>query len=166
MPKRLVILLTALLSLTLYSSLCSADRLKPGDRLARLEFQDQFDHPHNLEDQTNLVFFAKSKQAGSLMTNILADVSADRFSKLNAVFISDISGIPSLVTRLFVLPEMRDIEPPILLVREPEKVAWLPREEEKVTVIKLAGGKVDHISFTDDEVTLKTILGLLPTDSL
>lgn len=162
MPKRLGILLTALLSLTLYSSLCSADRLKPGDRLARVEFQDQFDHPHELDDQINLVFFAKSKQAGSTMTDILADVSADRFRELNAVYIADISGMPSLVTRLFVLPRMRDIAPPILLVRESGKVAWLPRKEEKVTVIKLSGGKVDHISFTDDEVTLKTILGPPP----
>ncbi|MEW8499778.1 MAG: hypothetical protein AB2699_14820, partial [Candidatus Thiodiazotropha taylori] len=100
MPKRLGILLTALLSLTLHTSLCSADRLKPGDRLARVEFQDQFDHPHELDDQINLVFFAKSKQAGSTMTDILADVSADRFRELNAVYIADISGMPSLVTRL------------------------------------------------------------------
>ncbi|MEJ2622757.1 MAG: hypothetical protein P8163_21710, partial [Candidatus Thiodiazotropha sp.] len=69
-----------------------------------------------------------------------------------------------LVTRFFVLPKIRDIKVPILLVRESEYVDWLPREEDKVTVVKLTDGKVNHIDFTAEQATLKRLLGIIPIE--
>jgi hypothetical protein len=164
MTKRRKILLTALLALSLYSSLSLAALLKLGDTLTKFEFIDQFDQPHSVDKQTRILFFAKSKHAGSLMTDIISDVAPDHLSKLNAVYIADISGMPSLVTRFIVMPKMRDIKVPILLVRESEYVAWLPREEDKVTVIKLTDGKVNHIDFTAEKETLRRLLGIFSVE--
>ncbi|MEW8625744.1 MAG: hypothetical protein AB2551_08345 [Candidatus Thiodiazotropha sp.] len=157
------LLMSLLVSLSLCPGIPIAEQLKPSISLEELEFLDQFDRPHKLDKQTKMLFFANSKHAGSLMNNILSDVPADHLIKLKKVYIADISGMPSLVTYLFVLPKIKDIKPPIYLVKEPEQTAWLPRAEDKVTVVKLANGKVEHISFTRDETTLKRLLDIPPT---
>jgi hypothetical protein len=164
MSKQCNIVLTVLLSLSLYSSLSVAALLKLGDTLTESKFIDQFDQTHSVGKQTKMLFFAKSKHAGSLMTDIISDLASDHLRKQNAVYIADISGMPSLVSRFIALPRMRDITTPILLVREAENASWLPSKEDKVTVVKVVDGKVAQIDFTAEKERLRRLLGVFPVE--
>jgi hypothetical protein len=164
MSKQRKIVLTVLLSLSLYSSLSLAALLKLGDTLTESKFIDQFDQTHSVGKQTKMLFFAKSKHAGSLMTDIISDLASDHLHKQNAVYIADISGMPSLVSRFIALPRMRDITTPILLVREAENASWLPSKEDKVTVIKVVDGKVAQIDFTAEKERLRRLLEIFPVE--
>jgi hypothetical protein len=148
------------LCLTLISNTLLAEQIHVGESLPKIEFVDQNDQAHKLDDEIRILLFAHSKQTGSLVMEILKDAGPDHLQKHNAVYIADISGMPSMVTRLFVLPKMRKISSPIYLARTPEQAAWLPKEEDKVTLLKLTNGSVTQISFSADEESLRSILNL------
>jgi hypothetical protein len=152
--------LVVFLSLILCSGTLFAEQIHIGDSLPKIEFLDQNDQAHQLNDKIQLLLFAHSKQTGSLMTDILEDAGPDHLQNHNAVYIADISRMPSLVTRFFVMPKMRKIDSPIFLVRNPEQAVWLPKEEDKVTLVKLTAGKITQISFSADEESLRSILGI------
>jgi hypothetical protein len=161
MIKRLCKLLT-LLSLIIASCGLYAEQLQIGDSLPRVELLDQHDQSHRLESDIKYLIFAHTKQTGAMMTDILADAEADYLSMRKAVYIADISGMPSLIARLFALPKMRKIASPIYLIREEDQAVWLPRQEDKLTLVALADGLVSKITYPADEETLKSTLELQP----
>ncbi len=157
MTKRLIKLLP-LLILIFTSNTLYAEPIKIGDSLPEMEFIDQHDQSHKLGSDIQYLIFAHTKQSGSIMTEILMDVEADHLQKHNAVYIADISGMPSLIARLFALPKLRKVGSPIYLCKENELVAWIPKKEEMITLLKLSNGTVEQISFTDNEDVIRKIL--------
>jgi hypothetical protein len=154
----------SLLLLTMVSNLLHADPLKIGDMLPDSLFYDQHEKPHKLNGQIQLLIFAHTKQMGALMTDILADAKPDLLQEHNAIYLADISGMPSLIARFIALPKMRKIDAPICLVREAKDAIWLPKMEDKLTLVKLAAGQVKAISYTSDEMAVRSLLGP-PADS-
>jgi hypothetical protein len=148
------------LSLIFCSNTLFAEQIHVGESLPKIKFVDQNDQTHELDNEIRILLFAHGKQTGSLVMEILKDAGPAHLQKLNAVYIADISGMPSLVTRLFVLPKMRKIDSPIYLARNSGQAAWLPKKEDKVTLVKLTNGSVTQISFLTNEESLRSILGI------
>jgi hypothetical protein len=158
MLKRLNSLIIFLALIT--TSNVFADQLKIGEPLPDHEFLDQHDQSHRLESAIELLIFAHTKDAGSMMTDILADAEPDHLLKHKTVYIADISGMPSLIARIFALPKMRKISSPIYLVREEDQADWLPKQDDKLTLVALSDGLVRDISYSESEETIRSMLGL------
>jgi hypothetical protein len=154
-PSSLIIFLMLIATSNVF-----ADQLRIGDRLPDIEFLDQHDQSHKLDSTIQLLIFAHSKEAGSMMTDILAAVEPDHLDKHNAVYIADISGMPSLIARFFALPKMRKISSPIYLVREDSQADWLPKQEDKLTLVALSDGHVRDINYSESEETIRSMLEL------
>ena len=91
---------------------------------------------------------ALDKAASDLANEVLGNEKEGVLERLQAVYVADISGMPSLVTKMFALPAMRALPFPIGLARESAVLADLPRQKAAVTVIRLADGKVQGIDYS------------------
>jgi len=65
------------------------------------------------------------------------------------------------VTKLIALPQMRKRPYPMLLGREKEDTAMLPRERGQVTLIEAGAGTITALRFVDDPQLLAQVLGTL-----
>jgi hypothetical protein len=158
MLKRLSSLVIYLTLITTFNAF--ADQLKIGDSLPDNEFLDQHGQSHRLDSTIQLLIFAHTKDTGSMMTDILADAVPDHLLKQKAVYIADISGMPSLIARIFALPKMRKIGSPIYLVREEDQADWMPKQVDRLTLVTLSESHVRDISYIDSEETIRSMLGL------
>ena len=94
-------------------------------RLAPWTLLDQFDRPYTLEPDLRVLLVARGMDASGLLDEALAELGGDYLERHSVVFLADISGMPSLVTKMFALPAMRALPFPIGLARESAVLADL-----------------------------------------
>lgn len=134
--------------------------LVAGSSLPPLTLEDQHGKAVSVPAGARVIIFAADKAASDLANEVLGNEKPGVLERLQAVYLADISGMPSLVTRMFALPAMRALPFPISLAREAAVLADLPRQKAAVTVIRLAEGKVQGMDHARDSAQLKQLLGL------
>jgi hypothetical protein len=123
----------------------------PGDRLVPFTLEDQHGEAGSVDDRTRVVLFTADMDGKDLVNEALeADASLRDLATLDAVFVSDIHRMPALITRWFALPSMRKRPYRMLLDREPGPTVRLPREEGRVTVLRLDALTVESVTFAAD----------------
>lgn len=158
---RLAPLRLAALCLALTSPLGAlAAPLTAGSSFPPLSLEDQHGKAVHAPAAARVIIFAADKAASDLANEVLGNEKPGALERLQAVYLADISGMPSLVTKMFALPAMRALNFPIGLAREAAVLADLPRQKGAVTVIRLADGKVQGIDHAKDTAQLKQLLGL------
>lgn len=135
----------------------AADQLAVEDKFPALTLHDQHDQPMAISKDTRLVLFAVEKPAADLVTAYLEKQPDDFLEGNAAVYLMDISGMPKMITRMFALPKMRNRPYRILLAEDEETLAFLPRHQNQVTVIRLEKGRVKSLDFVADEPGLKAV---------
>jgi hypothetical protein len=144
----------------LFFSLAVSDApLTTGESLPGLNLPDQHGDSHALSSG-NTVLFAPDKGAGELAHEVLNHTDKIEMAAKGIVFISDISGMPRLVARMFALPAMREYPYLVLVGYEKEDTAMLPRQEGRVTVLHIKAGKVSHIEYANSPEVLAGIIGI------
>jgi hypothetical protein len=140
--------------------------LASGAALPALQLRDQHDRPVTASASTRWLLFANEKAASDMASAVFAAEPAGVLDRLHLVYVADISGMPSLVTRMFALPKLRELPFPIGLVREPEQVAQvsrvaeLPRQPGGVTLLRLSDGRVLETLAVRNAAELRAALGL------
>ncbi|MES9833857.1 MAG: hypothetical protein ABW139_16600 [Candidatus Thiodiazotropha sp. DIVDIV] len=137
-----------------------AQTIQISEAVPLVEFIDQRDNPHSIGADCRLLIYSHSKNTGSMMADILAGVEPGHMQSIQAAYIADISGMPSLISRFFALPKMREIASPILVTQDPDLVAWIPKKESKLTLIFAQGGKVSKIIYSSDEEEIRVLLNI------
>lgn len=137
-----------------------ATPLAAGSSLPPLSLEDQHGKVVKVSAGARIIVFAADKAASDLANEVLGNEKPGVLLRLQAVYLADISGMPSLVTKMFALPAMRTLPFPIGLAREPAVLADLPRQKAAVTVIRLADGTVQGVDHAKGSAQLKQMLGL------
>lgn len=150
------------LTLLLLPAAVSAATLAVGDPLPELTLQDQHDQTQRLDAAARKLIFSAERDASSLVEAALAEQTADTLAAAGIRYIADISAMPSMITKLVALPQLRKRPYPILLGRDAEQTAMLPREPGKVTLIEIADGAIEQVRFFGDGQSLRDALGLRP----
>ncbi|XKF15383.1 hypothetical protein LL947_13155 [Halomonas sp. BLK-85] len=134
--------------------------LQTGDAFPSLQLPDAFGNAYQLPyPGVRHVLFSADMDANDLMKQSFGELEKGDFTAAGLVYVADISGMPRLVARLFAIPSLRDYPFRVLLAREAEQLAMLPREEGAVSVISLtADGRVDNIDVALDESALADLL--------
>jgi hypothetical protein len=127
-----------------------------------LELSDQHDKPVRISPATRLVIFAAENPVSDLVTRVLGAQGSTTLERAGAVYVADISAMPSIVTRVFALPKLRELPFQIGLVRETAAVADLPRRPGTATVLTLKDGQVTQVLYAQTEAELRQALGLAP----
>ena len=137
-----------LLILTL-SVLAFANNLQVGDKLPTITLNDQFEKTHTVAQDTKKILVAYDKDISGLLKDFLLAKEGTFLNDNNAVYIGDIRGMPSLISKFFAIPKMKKYEFSILFLDENHE-AKFAKEEEKITVYTLENGKVTSVSYASN----------------
>ena len=146
--------------LSLAQSETPSSPLQTGDAFPSLQLPDAFGNAYQLPyPGVRHVLFSADMDANDLMEQSFGELDKGDFTAAGLVYVADISGMPRLVARLFAIPSLRDYPFRVLLAREAEQLALLPREEGAVSVISLSqNGEVEKLDFVRDDKNLKELI--------
>lgn len=172
MKKTLVLVL--LVAVTIFSG-CSGDKKvedKPkvtvdsgtlssgvtvGKELAGFSFKNQFDKEVKLDGKVKKIIFVFTKPTGHLVREYLKKQPKNYLESRETLFIADISGMPSIIAKMFAIPDMKKSSYSILLIREKDNAKMFRNEQHKdaVMIISLDNKIVKNVNFVTNEKDLK-----------
>jgi len=111
-----------------------------------LKAKDQFDKIHTLDSNIKTILFASDKETSDLLRDYLLPLSENSniLEKNSAVYVADISGMPSIISKLIALPKMKKYPFSILLLDDSNKEIFT-KEDGKIIVYSIEDGKVSKI---------------------
>lgn len=104
-----------------------------------LNLSDQNGKAHTLDANTKMVVFAFSKDVGHLCNNFFATKDASYLANNNTLFVADISGAPSLIRSMFIMPGLKDFKHTVLILDD-KKIASTYKfgmDDENIVVVYL-----------------------------
>ena len=137
--------------------LAALSALAPGSTLPPLTLADQHDVPVTVGPTTRVILFTRDMDAGAIVKETLADNGA-LLGRAQALYVSDISGMPSLVANMFAVPAMRNRPYRMMLDRDGRATADFPSEAGKVTLLRLTDLRIDSIAYLDSAAALRAAL--------
>ncbi|MNN48145.1 hypothetical protein D3C81_1626080 [compost metagenome] len=149
--KRWMLLGLALLAATVQA-------LETGERLAPWTLSDQFDQPYTLDDQLHVLLVARSMEGAKLLGAALEGRPKGYLEARQALFVADISRMPSLIGKLFAIPAMRDYSYRVLLDREAQVVPQYAAPQEGVLWLQLEKGVLRERKVFTDSAALRAAL--------
>ncbi|OCL89334.1 hypothetical protein [Arcobacter porcinus] len=137
--KKLLIL--ALLALGL-----NANPLTIDSNIDGIKIKDQFEKEHILDTNIKTVLFASDKGTSDIIKDYLLSISEKEniLDRNSAVYVADISGMPSIISKFIALPKMKKYPFSILLLDDTNKDNFT-KEDGKIIVYSLEDGKVTEI---------------------
>lgn len=150
---------TLFISLLISSLLCTqafaAELLKQGDNLPNLTLTDQHDKPAKIDHSIMRLIFAADNGGASLVTAMLDTKDSNWLTQTNSVYLADIHKMPSLISKMFALPQLREKPYTIVLGREEADLAMFARQKSCVAIIALSNMKIGDTTFACTEDALK-----------
>lgn len=135
------------LAFLLLTSSAWAATLEVGQPLPALSFEDQHGNSHALDNEVEVIIFTADRDGSKIVEAALEGWTDERLAEHNARYVADISGMPSLITKLFAMPSMQKTPYAILLGQDEAQTQDLPRQEEAVTLMQMDNGQIQSITF-------------------
>ncbi|CAM3482528.1 hypothetical protein [Arcobacter aquimarinus] len=145
-------LFTALLGLSAIASSLTIDSQVPA-----IKIKDQFEKEHTIDANVKTILFASDKGTSDILKEYLLSKDADILTKNNAVYVADISGMPSLISKFIALPKMKKYPFSVLLLDDTNKDNF-SKEEGKIIVYTLDNSKVTNIAKITTKEELEAII--------
>jgi hypothetical protein len=137
--------------------------LRVGDTIPELTLQDQHGAQRVVDASARVILFSRDMDGGDVLKTALEDLPEGTLEERGIVYVSDISGMPGIIARLFAVPSMRRRPYPMLLDRTGEATALLPDEPGEATLIHLDALRITRIEHFDDaDAARERILSLEP----
>lgn len=152
------LLATLTLSLAALTANAQTSPLQAGDSLPALTLTDQHDKPYNLAADTRQILFAADNGGADLVMAEIDRRGATWLKETRRAYLADIHKMPSLVSRLFAMPKLREKAYPIALGREPADLAMFPRKKDCVTLLPIQAGKLGVATYVCDAAALQAAL--------
>lgn len=150
--KKLILIITLLLSISAF-----AETITVGS-VIDFSAKDQFDRVNSTTEATRFLLFAAHKKTSDFLLVYLDKKDKGYLENNKILYIADIHGMPSLISKMFALPKMRKLSYSILLIQDDKAGKIFPLEENKLTVIKLKANVVQSIKYTLDSEELDKLL--------
>lgn len=147
------IFLSVILS-ALFVQALAQNSLQEGAPLPPLNLKDQHDKALDFPSDIQRIIFASDNTAASLVTPFLDTKKANWLKDERTVYLADIHRMPSLVTRMFALPQLREKSYSIGLGREEKELAAWPKQKGCVSVIQVLSGKLHKFTYACDAAAL------------
>ncbi len=131
-----------------------------GNSLASLKLNDQFEKPQALKADTTKVIFAFSKDMGHMSNEFFDKQDADYLANHNAVFVADVSGAPSLIRSMFIMPGLKEFKHTVLVIEDKNAAAAYRIEEHKemLMILEINNFIIENISYLSSEEELAKAL--------
>ena len=144
------------------SSGCASNPVTPlsiGNQVDFSLLEDQHGNGFAYQDNMKLVLYVDSMKSKNLVRDSLQDIDQTCMNDGRVVYLADISGMPSLISRLIAIPRMRDYPYPIWLDRNGLATEALPVRDDMVTVLTVDHQAISGMEFyADTQPLLKVLL--------
>lgn len=124
----------------------------------QLELRDQHDAVWDIPANTKLILFSASRDANTLVQEVLSTKPVDYLETRKVVYFSDMSKMPGFITRTFALPSMRDLPYRVGVVLDAKDAEIWPRRDGAITAVYLENQKITRIEFIEQSATLSEVL--------
>ncbi len=140
------------LLLTLFALFLNANSFEVNQNIGSFSLVNQFDEKQTVDSNIQTILVSFEKDTSADVNEFLKEKDKNFLRANNAVFIADISGMPSIITKLFALPKMKKYNYSVLLIYDEEDKRFVS-QEEKLTLYKLENGVIRSISYvTKDDL--------------
>jgi hypothetical protein len=132
-------------------ALCSAhaDPYAKGSKVEAFSAKTQHDKEFPFKPADTLfLLVSHDMETGKKANAVLTTVGPENLTNKKVIYLANIYGMPG-VGRMFALPKMRKYSHTIILGDDAELIAKFPEGKNKVTVLKLSGGKVTSVKYWD-----------------
>lgn len=131
---------------------------KVGQAVPLLNFPDQFGKKAVFKEMPQTLILTYEKGSSATVNDFLKTQDGAYLQKYNAVYVADISGMPTFITEAFALPKMRKFAYSVLLIRDEDQGLNFPGEEGKVTILKFKGNVLTAISYVSTPKQLQVAI--------
>lgn len=138
----------------LFPIIVIAGSLKINDKISNFSLTDQFDKIHTINSGISTIIVTFQKSTLNMVNEFLSSKSSDYLENHHAAFISNIASSPTIITRIFTIPKLRDYKHTILLIYD-ENNTKFSKENEKATVYSISNGQINNISFISSKYDLE-----------
>jgi len=121
---------------------------------------DQFDKSHTLTDNTKTLILSFAKATGHTIKAFLNAQPKDYLPSRDAMFVADISPMPTVIRNTFALPDLKKSSFSVLLIYDKKIAAQIKDEDkkDKIIVVKLQNKKIKSIDYIDTQKELESAL--------
>ena len=121
---------------------------------------DQFDKAHTLKTDTKTLIMVFAKATGHTVKGFLKKQDSNYLTKRDALFVADISPMPTVIRNTFALPDLKKSTYSVLLIYDKNIAKQLKNEKEaeKIAVVTLENGVIKATKYIDSEEELKRLL--------
>ncbi|MBD3821651.1 MAG: hypothetical protein IE914_05270 [Thiotrichales bacterium] len=127
-------------------------------QLTAHEFKNQWDKPAKLDASVQWVIFSHHKDGNEWVRDALNELGVKNLEERHWLYVADISGMPSLITKIFALPKMRKYDFPIALSYDEVNTQNWPEKEDTVSVYKLENLKIVETKTFSSKLSLEDFL--------
>ena len=133
--------------------------------LEPITFMDQWGKPQVLNLSTKWLIFTDNKDSGTWVKTQLENLDGEALMAKNTVYIADVSGMPSLITKFIAIPKMQDYSFPIALETQGVVSKAWPKKEGAVNVYQLSALTITNVHALTSQAQVSaffTSIGLSP----
>jgi hypothetical protein len=125
----------------------SAAPYEEGSKVEPFTSKDQHENAFTLKpEETRFLLVSHDMETGKKANAVLTTVGPENLKRDKVVYLANIHGMPG-VGRMFAMPKMRKYSHTIILGDDADLIAKFPVQAGKVSVLKLAGGKVAGVKY-------------------
>lgn len=143
-------MLKKLLLLALFALFLHANSFEINQDIGSFSLPNQFDEKQTIDNSIETIIVSFEKGTGKDINQFLSTKDKDFLKTHHAAFIANISGMPSIITKMFALPKMRDYKHSVLLIYDEEDKRFVS-QEGKSTLYRLENGVIKSISYITKE---------------
>lgn len=137
----------ALAATALSISLSFAEPYAAGSKVEPFAAKDQHDNAFTFKPaDTRVLLVSHDMETGKKANAVLSPLGKEFLGSKKAVYMANIFGMPG-IGRMFAIPKMKKYNHRIILADDGALIAHFPAQAGKVTVLTLAGGKVESVAY-------------------
>jgi len=135
-------------------------KLVVGQSLKDFALPDQHEKVQKLAPNTKVIFFSFAKPTGHICNEFLGSKDASYLAQHHAVYVADVSPAPSLIKTMFILPDLKKLPFPILLINDDTLSAEYSKgmDKESIVMVYLNDGTITKIENIHDAKALEAAL--------
>lgn len=126
--------------------------------LQKHTFEDQFAQPMMLSVSTQWLVFSYDKSGGDWVKQAFNEMQFTDLEARGGIYVADVSAMPSLITRMFALPKMREYPFRVALDLEGKSTADWSRTEGAVTLMRLNNLEIVQLTQANSVEQIKAFL--------
>jgi len=125
--------------------LAAAEPLAVGGPAPAISLEDQHEVRGGTGPEVRIIVLSRDMAAGDVVKEGLAGMDQAALDLRGAIYVADISGMPSMIASMFAIPKMRDRSYRVFLDRDGAATRDFPYTEGRPTVVFVESGKVTRV---------------------